>query len=580
MEEIHKNIKSLLVGTLLCAVFSILPIVAQAATLYFSPSSGSHAVGTTFSISVYVSSADQAMNAASGAISFPSDKLEVASLSKIGSIFSLWVQEPTFSNTLGTVNFEGIVLNPGFTGSSGKIISITFKTKTAGNAPLTFSSGSVLAHDGKGTNTLTDLGDANFSIGVVGPATPEIVPLVQEAGTPPAPEIRSPTHPDPNRWYAVKDAKFTWDLPKDATAVRLLVGKIPQALPTVTYTTPMNSKEITDLDDGTWYFHVQVRNAKGWGGVSHFRLQIDTEKPAHFDIREIPREDFTEPKVPFVFDARDKTSGIDYYEIKIDGKSTDTWKDDGSHTYTTPTLNPGKHILIAKVVDKAGNSLVNSAEFIIQALTPPEIMEYPRMLRSGDVLFVKGKTAYLAGKVNGWLQKENEEAKSAAIEIDDKGRFILTPNEKLKEGIYKLWAEAVDERGAKSEPGEKITVVVERPALLRIGSQAVELLAIVTPLVALIILLGALLWYGWHKFAALRKQLKKEVRGAESALHEAFDLLKEDIREQMKMLEKTKTKRELTQEEEKVMKHFRKHLDDAEKFVRKEIQDIEKGVKQ
>ncbi len=44
-------------------------------------------------------------------------------------------------------------------------------------------------------------------------------------------------------------------------------------------------------------------------------------------------------------------------------------------------------------------------------------------------------------------------------------------------------------------------------------------------------------------------------------------------------IEKTRTKRQLTEEEEKIVKQLRKDLDDAEKFVRKEIEDIEKEVK-
>lgn len=137
---------------------------AKAATLYFSPTSGSYDVGQAFSINVFVSSHDQAMNAASGIVSFPADKLEVASLSKGGSIISLWVLEPTFSNSAGTINFEGIVLNPGFTGSAGKIITINFKTKSAGDASLIFSSGTILANDGQGTNILTGMGSGSYTI--------------------------------------------------------------------------------------------------------------------------------------------------------------------------------------------------------------------------------------------------------------------------------------------------------------------------------------------------------------------------------------------------------------------------------
>jgi len=560
-------------------IFSVWSQTVEAANLYFSPSSGSHTIGTTFSVSVYVSSAEQAMNAASGVISFPTDKLSVVSLSKSGSVFSLWVQEPSFSNSAGTVNFEGIALNPGFTGASGKAISITFRTKAAGNAPLTFSSGSVLANDGKGTNILTGLGDANFSIGVVGPEAPEIVTPAEVAGTPEAPAISSPTHPDPNKWYAVKEAKFTWDVPKDTTAVRLLVGRIPQAIPTVTYTTPINSKEITDLAEGIYYFHVRLRNAEGWGGVSHFRFQIDTEKPTRFEISEVERKDQTDPRAKFIFVSKDETSGIDHYKIQIDNESPQVWRDDGSHRYETPALGPGSYTLIAKAIDKAGNSLANSAEFVIQALEPPIITDYPRELASGEILNIKGKTKYSDAQVNIFLQHEKDEAKSYSAKSGKDGIFTFVAEDRLSSGIYTAWAEVVDERGARSEPSGKVTMAVERPALLRIGSWAVGFLSVVVPLIAIVLLLAYLSWHWWHKFATMRKRVRKEIREAEHALHKAFDLFKEAIREQIIMLEKTQNKRELTEEEEKIIKQLKKDLDDAEKFVRKEIKDIEKEIK-
>ena len=77
----------------------------------------------------------------------------------------------------------------------------------------------------------------------------------------------------------------------------------------------------------------------------------------------------------------------------------------------------------------------------------------------------------------------------------------------------------------------------------------------------------------------LRKKLKKEVREAESTLRKTFDLLKKDIREQIKMLEKTRAKRLLTEEEEKIIKQFGRDLDDAEEVIEKEIEDIEREIK-
>lgn len=147
---------------LLASIFN--PIKVGAATLNFSPTSVSRTVGSTFSISATVSSSDKAANAFSGILSFPTDKLEVVSVSKANSVISLWVQEPTFSNANGNVNFEGIALNPGYTGSNGTILTVTFRTKSAGEATIKFSSGSVLANDGSGTNILEELRAASISI--------------------------------------------------------------------------------------------------------------------------------------------------------------------------------------------------------------------------------------------------------------------------------------------------------------------------------------------------------------------------------------------------------------------------------
>lgn len=146
--------------------FAVAPWPAFAASLFFSPSAKAVAVGNTFTVSVDVSSPDQAMNAASGDISFPTDKLRVLSVLTTGSAMSLWVQNPSFSNAAGSgdVNFAGIVLNPGFTGTAGNVVTVRFEALAVGDAPLSFSDGSVLANDGNGTNIISSLGKADITI--------------------------------------------------------------------------------------------------------------------------------------------------------------------------------------------------------------------------------------------------------------------------------------------------------------------------------------------------------------------------------------------------------------------------------
>ena len=157
--------------------------------------------------------------------------------------------------------------------------------KAAGATVINFSSGSALANDGKGTNILASLGSAQFSLAApasIAPTAP--APTIPKpsapfvvSSAPSAPKISSPTHPDPNEWYAKKDAKFTWPVPADVTGVRLLVGKIPQAIPTIVYAPAINEKEVLNLTDGIWYFNTQFRNVDGRGDVSRFKIQVDTE---------------------------------------------------------------------------------------------------------------------------------------------------------------------------------------------------------------------------------------------------------------------------------------------------------------
>ncbi len=147
----------------------------HAATLKVVPTATSYAVGDTVRVRVAVASDAQSINGVAATINFPTDILSLSSISKTGSIMTLWAQEPSFSNTTGTAKFEAVALN-GFTGSNGTVVTLLFKAKKEGTATIEIPSGSVLANNGEGTNVL----DARQSTKVtIGPAR-------QSTATPPA----------------------------------------------------------------------------------------------------------------------------------------------------------------------------------------------------------------------------------------------------------------------------------------------------------------------------------------------------------------------------------------------------------
>jgi len=555
----------------------MVPLVAEAATLYFSPSSGAYTVGGTLSVNVYVSSADQAMNAASGVISFSQDKLEVASLSKSGSIITLWVQEPTFLNSAGTVNFEGIVLNPGFTGVAGKIITTNFRVKAAGLANLNFSSGSVLANDGKGTNILTSLGNAQFSLGYAGPTVPEATTPSAVSGAPSAPQISSLTHPDPNKWYAKKDAKFTWSIPSDVTGVRLLVGRIPAAIPTVTYVPAISEKEVTNLGAGIWYFHVQLRNASGWGEVSHFRFQIDTEPPAPFEIKFVDGKETTNPRPTVIFDTTDSLSGIEYYRVKIGESDFFTLSSEivQSNPYTLPLQDLGKRTILVQAFDKAGNYTTAVEEFVILPIETPVITDYPQTLLPDATLSIKG-TSVPEAQVKVYIQKDEKEAKTEETKSDKEGKWSYIGTNPLEKGTYKVWVEAIDSLGARSEPSEKVIIQVIPPAFIRIGKLAIDYLTtIITLLILISVIVFEIIW-SWRKIKQRRRKLRKEITEAERALYQAFKALREETKEQIAKLDGEPG---LSEREKKICDDLKKALKISEKFIGKEIKDIEKELR-
>ena len=176
-------------------------------TLLISPSSGTYAQGQTFSARIMVTSQIQAVNAISATLSYPTDKLQVVSISKNSSILNLWVKEPSYSNSAGTLSLEGIVLNPGFLGTNGPVLTVTFKVLGTGSATLKFSAGSLLANDGYGADILKNRGTASYTL-TAAQASPE---KPEKVATEPAESTLSSENSDVSERKTISFAIPTWE---------------------------------------------------------------------------------------------------------------------------------------------------------------------------------------------------------------------------------------------------------------------------------------------------------------------------------------------------------------------------------
>jgi len=560
----------------------MLPLVAEAATLYFSPSSGAYTVGGTLSVNVYVLSADQAMNAASGVISFPQDKLEVTSLSKTGSIFILWVQEPSFLNSVGTINFEGIVLNPGFTGAAGKIITTNFKVKAAGVATLNFSSGSVLANDGKGTNILANMNSGTYTLKpvTITPPAEEILPEEEyvappTVGVPAAPVVSSPTHPDENKWYSNNDPEFSWKLPSDVDGgVSIYFSKSPTSNPGPLPDGLFSTKSYENVEDGIWYFHIKLRNSYGWGPITHRKVLIDTTPPLPFEI-DVQREDPTDPQPILNFETTDELSGIEYYEMKIGEGEPFPAEKIKTKSYKLPPQAPGEHPIELKVYDKAINFVLASTNINVLPIETPKITKFPTDLTPGQNLTLEGESLPEA-IIEVFVQKKGEKEPTVEeTKAEGEGNWSFVSSKALEKGDYEAWVEAQDKRGALSYPTEKLTISVNLPPFIKFGTMAISYFMIMATLIVLIATAIIIIFYTWYRISLWRKRLRTETKELSQAIYGAFKALREEVQEQIEYLDK---KPGVTESEKKVRDKLKEALDVSEQFIDKELKDVEKEL--
>lgn len=566
--------------------FTFIPSAEAArGSLYLAPSSGIYTVGNTFSIDIRVNTDGISINAAQGSLAFSPDKLAVLGISKSGSIFSLWTTEPTYSNSSGAISFGGGVPNPGYTGASGKIITVTFRARVSGIAAVNWSSGAVLANDGKGTNILASMAGGSYTLSaekIVPP--PEPIP----PGVPAMPDVSSSTHPDQDKWYPNSIVKFSWPLPSDVTGVSIRFDQKSTSNPGPLSDGLFNSKTYENVDDGIWYLHLKFRNSYGWGPINHFKVQIDTTSPHPFTIEIEEGKETSNPRPTLLFEAKDDTSGIDHYKIRIDGEEglavlfgervSEITEEVSAGPFQIPSRGPGRHTIVVEAFDKANNNTAAVAEVTILTIESPRITEYPLRLPLDENLVIKG-TSLPGTIVKIYIRKEGIEPIIGQTKTDEDGNWFYVHDKFLSKGAYRIYAIAEDERGTQSFPSEEVTVLVTLPSLFRIGDIVINYITVLIVLLALIIVMIFGIYWAWQKFKQFRKRLLKETRDVVRVLRRAFDLLQKEVGKELSKLDKVKSQRELSEEEEKIEDRLKKDLNIAEKYISKEVKDIEKRLK-
>lgn len=570
--------------------FSFIPISsvkAAGASLYIAPGAGTYVIGSTFTVSVKVNTGGQVINAAEGSMSYDTNLLDVVSVSRSGAVFNLWTTEPTAGG--GSIRFGGGIPMPGYNGSAGHVCNITFKAKQAGDASVRFTSGAVLANDGKGTNILASMGAASYKISpkVEAPKqdtssqtkteTKTTTPKVEEPKPEPEynkPNITSDTHPDQNKWSNKDDVTFKWEMAENITGVSFAFDENPTTIPGNVSDGEFNEKTFEDVDDGIMYFHLKLKDSRKWGTTAHYRVMLDTTPPDSFEIETEEGEVGSWPILHYKSD--DKGSGLLKYEIFIGSLEEQSHeKEPEENTLQLFDLSAGEHTAMIKAIDKAGNERVQTIVFYIDPIPTPEIINYPSELDVNDKFYLNG-TAMEDVTINVNIEKNSNIIITSAVTSDAEGKWFYIADKDLSNGRYVVWVEAVNENGIKSNPSEKVSFLVSPPIFMTVGNFVINYFTLIVSLLFMIILIVILIVF---LIGLIRRKLKKETIEIEEVLHKNIKELQKEVDKDFEDLSQFEGKTTYKTKKTETIGKIKAKIDNTEKNIMKEVKDVEEILK-
>ena len=575
------HIKKYLTGAVLLlslATVFIYASSASAATLSIIPASGTVRRGDQVTVYIRINSSNTSINAAQATINFPADKLQATSFDTKTSAFGFWLDGPNISNSDVTVKFIGGTTAV-FSGAALWVLTINFNAIGSGSGVISASDAAITSNDGKGTNVLDGIQNGTIGVDVAisvtpqGQSAPEQPTVISRApapatGLPVAPKLRVPLYPDESKWYnQVGDAVVFWDVPADVTDVSARVVRAKTSDIGLAERELLNGKDLGVLDDGIWYARVQFQNSKGWGPAAYYGISIDTTSPLPFKLGvDNPESDNPAPEI--FYETQDALSGIDRYEIRIDGAdlflSTST-------SSVLPVQAPGEHIILVRAVDRAGNFAENAITLKILPIAQPTITFITKDTYLGEgPLQINGAVAAGTKPYIFMKGKNGDIILNADPVPDSNGNWSATFDLPRKSGAYYLEILAKDSRGAQSLPIKSEFNVRPRPLFVFWG---LEITSGTLAVLLLLLLVGGF-FAGYFTQKLAKEQRGRKVVIAQRDISVIFNLLRKDIDKMLDDYSDETINEAEAKEIEFYLKRMKENLDKMKRYMSENVEEI------
>ncbi len=539
----------------------------EAASLYLTTANNKVTVGSLITVNLLVNTQGKTINNAEAVIRFPNDLVDVVSVK--GSLFSLWVESPSFSNSSGTISFNGGIPDPGYNGGGTKILTIVARAKKAGTVSFLFGDAAVRENDGLGTDILS--GQSPVSIVVENttnntaptevkndqtkPATPTTPTNVSETESPVA--ISSPTYPNSNTWYSSDKGVVKWSLSSKATAVQTLIDNNQYSTPTIKYSPAIFSKNLSDLGDGTWYFHVRYLVNNTWSKTSHFKIQIDKTAPTNFDV--LPDKN-NNCITGLRLSATDSASGIDYYNISIDNQpNIKVLASDAVNIIPWPKPTVGTHHILTTVYDKAGNQSEFNNDIVVEKLETPVLDNTDSETFVDKKITISGKSIYINAPFKLIVNSEAGVYQAFDLISDESGKFSKEI-EFASVGSYQVLVSALGCDDDNNSLAAQINVLVKpatsSPKQTNTSGTDYSILFNIIKVIIILVLL-----FGWYKYTVIKLRLWLTGKRAKRL---TISALLGKAEKDLAVLEKARKKKSLTRNEEKSLVSLKKIISDID----------------
>jgi hypothetical protein len=573
-----KMISKINIGLTIFMFSFLFSLTANAATIELNLEKAIVSASSSPDIAVLVTinSEGQDINTAQSVITFPANLLEATKIDISDSVFTFWLEQPSFDNAKGEIRFVGGSTS-GFTGPGLRVMRVEFKVKGSGTGRLSITDGAITASDGTGSNVYNTAKGLDINI----PTTAEfqavkIERAAQEATLakqlPAQMGLSIPFYPDQTKWNNhAASFKATWNISPDTLQAGLALDKNPNTIPDASADALVGSKIFPALADGVWYLHLRYKNNIGWGSTLHYRIALDTTPPSAFKIISDSGFQTNNPKPVISYASSDLVSGINNYIIRLDGAVATTTN---KTSYTFSPLLPGTHQLVVVAVDKAGNSTSETVKLEILPITSPTISYVNRNIIVDEGSIVAGGTAL--PKVNVLVQVQNDQkqivAKQTAIS-DENGNWNIVINQTLGVGNYQLLVTAQDKNMASSFPAISDVIKVKQRPVLALGGLEINQTWFFVDLI--IILIGAF-FAGWFAYRKWREKLGKRVIIAQRDVINIFDNLDKDINELLKNYTEGTLDKGHVFQMKSTLKNMKENLEKSRRYVVDNIREIEK----